>query len=297
MNLFSNHQGSPLKLRKKDLASIIYHNIFDYPLTSRQLTKWELESGVAKKILEKSDTLKVDYKNGLYFLKGKGGLVSKRAFREKNFFKKLKIAKKAAKIISFTPTIKGVFLTGALTMKNADEKSDIDLLVITKADFLWSTRLVVWLSLKIFGIDIRKPKESSQKDKICLNMWLDENHLKWKKENRNVFTAHEISQAFPLVDKDYAFQRFIYSNLWIQKFWPKATTQIKYQFDEIKKKEVSHFSHALVFFEKIARKVQYRYMKNKITNEKIGKGYAFFHPVDWGEIVLSKLGLKIPLDK
>ena len=296
MNSFSNHQGSTLKLRKKDLASIIYHNIFDYPLTSEQLIKWELESGVAKTILEKSGTFKVDYKNGLFFLKGKDGSVSKRASRERNYFKKLNIAKKAAKIISLTPTIKGVLLTGALAMKNADEKSDIDLLIVTKANLLWSTRLVVWLSLKMFGIGIRKPKENSQKDKICLNMWLDENNLKWKKENRNVFTAHEISQAFPLVDKDYIFQRFIYTNLWIQKFWPKATTQNKYHFDEIKKRKVGN-SLLCLFFERIARRIQYRYMKNKITNEKIGKGYAFFHPVDWGEIVLSKLGLKVPLDK
>ena len=296
MNSFSNHQGSTLKLRKKDLASIIYHNIFDYPLTSEQLVKWELESGVAKTIVEKYGFSLSNSVTSTFFLKGKDVLVSKRTSRERNYFKKLNIAKKAAKIISLTPTVKGVLLTGALAMKNADEKSDIDLLIVTRANLLWSTRLVVWLSLKMFGIGIRKPEESSQKDKICLNMWLDENNLKWKKENRNVFTAHEISQAFPLVDKDYIFQRFIHTNLWIQKFWPKATTQNKHKFNKIKKKKVRDPLLCL-FFERIARRIQYRYMKGKITNEKIEKGYAFFHPVDWGEIVLFKLGLKIPLDK
>ncbi|MCX6705887.1 MAG: hypothetical protein NTV24_02160 [Candidatus Woesebacteria bacterium] len=103
-------------LGKSEAASILYHDIFDYPLNAKEIIKW----GVGKKGLSLfKKTKEILNKDGLYFLKGKENLLYKRALKERISKRKIEIAKKNASILAKFPTIKGVFITGALAMNNA----------------------------------------------------------------------------------------------------------------------------------------------------------------------------------
>jgi len=187
-------------------------------------------------------------------------------------------------------------VTGALAMKNATAESDIDLMIITKANTLWLTRFFVYLLLRIKNYDIRKPKQKTQKNKLCLNIWIDETALEWEKKDRNIYTAHEIAQIMPLVNKDRTYKRFLQANKWILDYWPKAisdTTILRY--NDIAKKKVrkhiiSQYPNIIVsIIEKLAFKMQYLYMKPKITREVVTPHKALFHPRNWGKIVLDRL--------
>lgn len=268
-----------IPLGKKELVSIIYHDIFDYPLTVFELIKWNTGDKVK---LSKTQDVKVAGKRGYLFIKDREGLILKRFMRKRISARKMVLAKRAAKILSFIPTIKMVAVTGALAMENANEEADIDLMIITSKDTLWTTRLFTLLLLDILRIPRRKYGDRDQKDKLCLNIWLDENNLVWRK--RNIFIAHEIAQINPLINKEEAYEKFISKNKWIADYWPNAVKIHSYS------RQTNIRPSLLTIFEPLARKFQLWYMKDKITREVVTPTRALFHPIDWGSLVTSKLG-------
>src|SRR3989344_1197202 len=260
-----------LEVKNNENVSLIYHNIFDYPLTFAELIKWAVGSGAKDLInaLSKKDIL--IKKNGdFYFLQGRDGLISK------------------------IPTIKMVAVTGALAMRNAGEDADIDLMIVTQKNTLWTTRLFTLLLLDILGLPRRKYGEKNQKDKLCLNIWLDEKDIYWRK--RNIFIAHEICQIIPLVNKDKTYQKFIYKNRWIYDFWPNSVKllgekDIKILERSRKNKFISECFNLLVLLtlEPLSFWLQYQFMKRKITKEKVSKTRALFHPYDWSKAIHARL--------
>jgi len=273
-------------LGEKEISSLIYHDIFDYPLAPLELIKWTAGKEIEFKNLENT---KISTKNGFLFLNGKEGSTLKRLMRKRISKRKLEKAKKAARVLSFLPTIKMVAVTGALAMNNANEDSDIDFLMITKKGSLWTTRLFAMGLLKVFRIPRRKYGDKITKDKLCLNIWLDESDLAWGKNNRNIFTSHEISQIIPLVNKDQAYERFLSKNIWIADFWPNATSA-KVEKGR-KRKKIEKGGLVTMLIEPLMRRAQYWYMKNKITRETITPTRALFHPVDWASFISLKLEL------
>jgi hypothetical protein len=125
-------------------------------------------------------------------------------------------AKKFVRILSLIPWIKLVCVTGALAMNNAEPADDIDLMIVTSANRLWLTRLLVL----IFGFPwLRRGRKIN--DRLCFNLWLDETALPLKE--RNLYTAHELCQAKPIFDRDNTYQKFIQANLWYKRFLPNWT--------------------------------------------------------------------------
>ncbi len=258
------------------VSSIIYHDLFDYPLTLVELIKWESGTNFNKEVLVRS-------KNGLFFIDGREGTILKRMMRKRISGRKLAIARKAAAILNKIPWVKFLGITGALAMENADDASDIDLIIITQKGTLWRSRLLTLLLLVVLGIPTRRFGQKVEKDKLCLNMWLDENDLVWPNDDRNPYTAHEIAQIVPLINKDKTYESFIFANRWLRRFWPNAVAVGKIR--PKARKQESPFG----LFEALAYFLQVKYMSSKITREIVTPTRAIFHPHDWGSLVLTKL--------
>ncbi|MFZ5932554.1 MAG: hypothetical protein ACOYT7_00490 [Patescibacteria group bacterium] len=268
-------------LEKEEVASLFYHDIFDYPLTEGELIRWR----GGKKLVVASSHLKVRYRRGFYYLGAKAGVIFKRLLRQRISAQKLKIARKAGKILSFIPSIKMVAVTGALAMRSAQEGADVDLLLVTQKGMLWTSRLLTLLVLSVIGFPLRKFGAKNQKDKLCLNLWLDESKLAWPKKDRNAYTAHEIAQIVPLVNKDKTYEKFMTQNAWLKDYWPNAVGRLKVP----KEKKRGKGGLLSRFFERMAFQIQYLYMRKKITREKISAKYALFHPHNWGKVVMERL--------
>lgn len=267
--------------------SLAYHDIFNFPLNKLELVKW-----YSKLKNSKTQKLQIIQKNNFYFINGRQNIIKNRIENEKYSQKKLKIAKKAAILILKIPTILFVGITGSLAMLNADKNSDIDLMIITKANTLWITRLYCYIIIWLNGYKTRHPKSKLEKDKLCINLWLDESDLIWDKKDRNIYTAHEIAQIIPLVNKDKTYEKFLFKNKWILSYWPNA---MKIQNHELRitnnTKNLLYIIHNTLFkvIEYLVFKIQYQYMKPKITREIITSKRAIFHPNDWGKVVIEKL--------
>jgi len=274
-------------LSPDNTTSIVYHNIFDYPLTVQELHIWKSSKSV-------TGITNITYKNGFYFLKGREEIVKKRLRREKYSKKKLKIAKHNTCYLSLVPSVLFVGITGALAMNNASKNSDIDLFIITKKNSLWLTRLAILVILVIRGIPFRRAGRREERDKLCLNMWLDEGNLSWPKNDRNIYTSHEIAQIKPLINKNRIYEKFLFKNKWVLDFWPKAVQIRSMQYvASSRQKFILHSTFYMLrsVVEKLAFKLQYLYMKSKITREVVTPTCAIFHPNDWGKRVLKKLNL------
>ncbi|MCX6705886.1 MAG: hypothetical protein NTV24_02155 [Candidatus Woesebacteria bacterium] len=160
-------------------------------------------------------------------------------------------------------------------------------MIITKINCLWTTRLLTYLVLRIMNYGVRKPGDINQKDKLCLNIWLDESALSWDRKDRNIYSAHEIAQVVPIVDKENICQRFLQKNRWILDYWPNAV-RIEPINNNLYSKTHTLFVNVV---EKLAFRLQYLYMKPKITREIVTIHKAIFHPVSWGQVVLKRLSV------
>lgn len=273
-----------MELKSSEKLSIRYHDIFSYPLKKEDLKRWRPRY---------FGNFKVDkqflFSDKFYFLKGRKKVIKKRLENEVYSRKKMVIAGRAAKLISKVSTVLFVGVTGSLAMENADKNSDIDFLIITKKNSVWLSRLLVYFLLKIRGFKIRKPNIKNEKDKLCLNMWLEADKMNWPKRSRNIYTAHEILQVVPLLNKYGVYHRFLRSNDWVYSFWKKSVN--KHNNDTVSDNlSLSYKSNLLIsLFNKVAFLVQYVYMKSKTTNEIVTKDTAIFHTNDWSKYVTEKL--------
>lgn len=269
---------------RKNNTALVYHDLFDYPLTDEELAHWETPIRCRKKYI----TLE---KNGFFYLRGRSKIVNQRIQRQRYAKQKLVIAKRATGLLQNIPSILFIGLTGSLSMNNTKKGSDIDFLIITKANTLWLTRLIAYLLLYIAKFKVRKSGERSERDKLCLNMWMDERDLIIAKEN--LYTAHELAQIVPLVNKNNTHEKLINKNRWLYDYWPRAAGKVKEnRIQRIRKQKFSLLS----LFENLAYRVQMRHMRGKVSREVITPTRAFFHPFDWGEKVLKELqkrGVKI----
>lgn len=270
---------------KAILSAICYSDIFDFPLKENEIKKYaisesklEISSDNLKHLINKR---KIYSKQGYYFLPGRETIVAKRVEREEESFKKIKIAKRIAKILSFLSTIQFIGISGSLAMGNSDKNEDIDLFIISKEKTVWFTRLVCILILDILG-KRRKKGVQNVSNKICLNMFLDERSLLLPNKKQNLYSAHEIMQMKQVFVRGGIYDDFLNSNTWIKKFLP-------YTFDfkdkNIKKNKTINFFYPLEIFSKY---FQLLIMNKNRKKEIISDSLLAFHPDDVTSKILGE---------
>ncbi len=286
------------------LNTIIYADLFDYPLTEKEVWKRLIRyPGISQlqihKILPKIKS--IQEKNDFYFLKRREKIVEIRQRRKKYSEEKLKIAQKAVGFLKYIPTIKLIGISGALAINNADKNDDIDFFIISSVDSLWTTRFFVVMILDLLRLRRRKG-EKNIKDKICLNMFVDEKHLAIPKEERDLFSAHEVVQLKPLYDRGGFYNKFLKANDWVKDYLPNAFEENTRMSEYKKINKVNrggfdilrlHCFDNLSILEKICKFSQLWYLKKHRTKEVIKDGFVRFHPHDARKWILEKYSSKI----
>lgn len=279
-----------MKAKSAVLATLAYHDIFEYPLTEEEIHNYLIEAKLSKKSLIKTISAlilerKIQQKNNLYSLKNRSVIFEKRKLRAKYSNQKLKRSMFYARLLALVPSIKFVGVSGSLSMGNSSKDDDIDLVIITSKNTLWTSRFLANLVLYPFK---RKPDEKHTKNKACLNLFLDERQLAIK--NKNLYTAHEICQLKLLWDRG-VYIKFLRVNSWVKTYLPNW--QPPQQENKKGRSKQATFNIQAKFVEVLLKKVQLSYMKSKQTTEQIGEGQLFFHPKDMQSLVLDSYSLKV----
>jgi hypothetical protein len=259
-----------------------YSSYFDYPLYPEELLKW----------LVTPEKIRLSEIPPLLIKKISLSDIHKRKLRQSSSEKKKNYSKQKLDLLRFFPFINFVGITGSVSVDNADKNDDIDIFIITSPHTLWVVRPFVLFYLEILGIRRRKKSKSSNvKNLICPNLWLDANNLIIGKERRNLFTAHEVLQVFPLVNKNLTFEKFISKNNWVKKYLANAyhsSLQVPYSsHGNLIISNIIYFILAplnLIFFA-----LQYLFMLPHRKGEEIGLGKAFFHDPNFQKKLLISL--------
>lgn len=283
-------------MEKAILKTLVYSDIFDYPLTLREIHKWLINKKANLRNIERKlyKVSSLEYRGKFHFLKGRSNIVRKRLQRQKQSKIYLRKAKIISWIFKIIPFIKLVGISGGLSMENAGKAGDIDLILITSKNRLWICRLLALFILELTG-QRRKATHSIKQaaGKICLNILLEEDKLEQKK--KNLYTAHEVLQMKVLWQRDGVYSKYLEDNEWVFKYLPNWINQyqvssIKYYGKNKKTLNTKYIIHIPIWdiLESLAKKFQLWYMKPPQGLERIEEGALYFHPKDRGEEVLKK---------
>jgi hypothetical protein len=276
-------------MQENILQTLIYADLFDYPLTVEEIyqrlhhkktTIDQVETGL-KKLLNQGKLKKTGQ---LYFLPEKKKNVRLRKKTNKISQQKAKKAKQLAQLLKIIPTIQLVGLTGSVAAGNAEEGDDLDFLIITSAGWLWLTRFLVTGLFTIFGLR-RRPGDEEYKNKVCLNLFLDNGHLNAFAQKQNLFLAYELILMQPLWEKKQTYKKLLATNLWVKKYLPNAVNWEEIKGVKLEGVEVNKFVQNINF---ILFKLQKLWMKKRITNEKVELNLIAFHPQDLSKTVMKK---------
>src|SRR3989344_7124283 len=140
------------RLSEAETISVLYHDIFSFPLSANDLSRWV----AGEKMKLRVGRPRVDLVDNYYCLLNKHELVTLRNEKQKSSRDKIKTLSKVKEIFESDKSVLMVGITGSLAMLSASEKSDIDLMLVTKQGKLWSSRLKTLLNFKRQGIPIRR---------------------------------------------------------------------------------------------------------------------------------------------
>jgi len=295
-------------MEKAILKTLIYADIFDYPLKAYEIHKWLIGRKVSLRQVEKalgrlSKKIKVKSKKDYFFLPGRVSLVSIRQQRGRQsslYFKKLQFIMPFLKLI---PSIKLIGISGGLAMENADKKDDIDLFIVTAKNRLWISRLLTLGFLSLIG-QRRQVKDKDRKiaGKLCLNILLEEDKL--SQDKRDIYVAHEVLQMRVLWQRGGIYSKYLLDNEWAFKFLPNwigdnffetslrgGRKSKRLSSDEAifrNRLPRSQSSLAMTALENLAKKFQLKIMKSPKGMERIEEGALYFHPQDCRERILAE---------
>ncbi len=317
-------QSSNKAIKQSILRTLAYSQVFGWPLSKKEIFAKSQSSklknqNLAQIIKQLIKNKKIEYKNGYYFLSGNKVLAERRIQREKWAAEKFKIARRqanfcffrrttssspfslsfnsrrAAGYLKIIPTILLVGVSGGLAVGNVDYKDDIDFFIICRSNSLWTCRFLAVLLLDFLGLR-RRPKDKNFRDKICLNMFVDEAGLAVPENEHDLYTAHEVAQMKPLWDRG-VYVSFLEENKWVIDYLPKSNVKIQKPKIQVKSKNfiilICYFAFrilifALRLFEPFFSLIQKKYMVSNPTNEKIETHRLMFHPKDSRPEALKK---------
>lgn len=228
-------------LDKAVLATIVFYDVLDFPLDLINLEKclispkrinsrFKGDINIEKIILSLAVLQEenfIEEKNGFYFLRARQGLYDLYIYKRKLADLKWKKARKAIRWLALVPYLRIIFGSGSLAMNNTDEKSDLDVLVITKAGRIWTARFLITALLSLLKVR-RTRYDTVAPDKICLNHYITDKSLKIPFESLyNAQTYRHLVPVLEIRNKLFGIldltEEFFEANEWAKKYlfnWP-----------------------------------------------------------------------------
>lgn len=316
------------KLSPAILATIIYYDILDFPLTAGEIFKFLINpSRLGRKatatsvawtapapedlIIRRSpeelmsclDILvkngKIEEKTGFYFLQGRASLGEERIEKNKIAELKWKKTRRYLWLTQAVPYLEAIFANGSLALGHMNEESDLDVLIIARNGHIWLVRLLLSLLLSFLGIR-RKNKERIAPNKICLNHYISTASLEIP--FYSLYNAQTYAHLTPVYWRDWKIiERFWKKNSpWIEKFICRWEQPDAYQKRAVSR---SQFLSRLQFIlekilertgltgllEKLSRKIQLGRINTNLPGRiTVDDRQLEFHPYSAEKDVLRK---------
>ncbi|GGA99842.1 hypothetical protein [Puia dinghuensis] len=203
-----------MELRPSILKTLAYFDVFHYPLTLEDIRYFlDTEASETAVRLETEALLREGrlYRTGpFYSLQNDPTLAARRLRCESHADKLLVIANRGGKLLYQFPYVRGVYISGSLSKRCADEKADIDYFIITRANRLWIARTMMHIFKKLTYL-------RGHQHRYCMNYYIDEEALEIKE--KNLFTAIELLTLMPVCGNG-SIAGFFQANDWTTGYLP-----------------------------------------------------------------------------
>lgn len=210
------------ELEKSILKTVIYFDIFNYPMTVFEIWKYlygfECELCDVVSCISNSDNIKryIETKNGFYFLRGKKELIYSRKSKRDSSIKKWQMAKRVICFLRFVPFVSMIAISGSIGYFNVKEDSDIDLFIIIKKGHIWFSRFFISAIVQLLG---KRRYGNKIKNRICLSFYISDEFMNLESlayEN-DIHFAYWFLNIVPIFDLN-TYNDFYTSNKWVNKF-------------------------------------------------------------------------------
>lgn len=300
-------------LRISILATIIYYDIFNFPLTIVEVYNYlinpkkfsgknsEVEIEPENLIQELDKMAKagiIEHKNGFYFLPGKKILYEERIEKDKLANRKWKKFLAIVKYLQLAPYLRAVFASGSLAANNPEPESDFDIFVIIKSGRLYTGRLFLWLISSVLGVR-RRRFDIIAPDKLCFNHYLAEDNLELS--HRSLYIAQSLANIKPVIGSEGVIKKFITSNRWANSYCYNFRQTEYYR--SVEPNKIMSVLAIIVefilnnffgnFLEKIFKAIQQKRIKNNPATYESGGRILFndkeleFHPRSFEKVVID----------
>ena len=225
------------RLEEAILKTVTYVDIFDYPLAAPEIHRYLIgvpstESATERALYNLSQNSNfLECRDRYYSLKRRGSIVETRKHRKEIAQIMWPRAEYYGNIMGALPFVLMVSVTGSLAVDNADLESDIDYLIVTSHNRLWTTRAMIVLIVRLAAKRVTA---------ICPNYLVTEDAMTF--QERNLYTAREVAQMEPVAGFD-VYQMMREENKWVEEFLPNASGPPKMHL--IESKAVSNQYHRL----------------------------------------------------
>lgn len=119
-------------------------------------------------------------------------------------------------IMQAIPFIEAAAITGSVSMGNAKEKSDIDILCIVQKGRIWTARILLLFLTELFGT---RREQKNLLDKMCFNCFVTKNTLF---PMRTIASAHMLARANPLFGNE-THEVFFAHNAWMEEYFSRPS--------------------------------------------------------------------------
>src|SRR5580698_6260316 len=204
-----------MQLRSSILKVIAYFDMFNYPLSLEDILYFldtEAEEYPVRSELEALIEEGCLFRTGpFYSLQNDPALADKRNNSRRRADALLPIAERGARLLFQFPFVRGVFISGSLSKRCAEEKEDVDYFIVTSANRLWIARSFMHVFKKLTYL-------RGHQHRYCMNYYIDEEALEIRE--KNIFTATELITLIAASGNGGVINLFK-ANEWTTRFYPQ----------------------------------------------------------------------------
>ena len=217
-------------LKESILGTLAYYDVLEYPLSLLEIHRYlvnpqriySISEPVGdisiSSVLSLLDQLvkegNISEKYGLYFLPGRDFVVQ-RIEREKISAQKWKRLLKIGYWFQAVPYLRGMFVSGSMAIDNANEKSDLDILVITEPKRMYTSRMLLSFLASILRAR-RKRYDTEASNKFCFNHYITSDSLRISHES--IYNGETYATLKMIFGSESLYQDFYRANVWINKY-------------------------------------------------------------------------------
>jgi len=200
------------KIRQAILQTVAYSDIFDYPLTAREIHRYLTNVCASlEKVVRAVEEEGIVTRVGNYFtLPGREEIVRIRMQREAHSHELIARAIQYGRVLGSLPYIRMVALTGSLAVMNVSRNEDFDYMLVTAAGRVWTARAFALAFNRLTRL---------RGYTLCPNLIVSETALEWPLQD--LYSARELYQMIPIAGMA-VYRRLLAANVWARGFLPNA---------------------------------------------------------------------------